>query len=126
VLSLKYRDNEKLTRKVVPVQFVKACRGIEVYFHLFLTVVLDRCEWLPRPFYPRGRNRYPFNKRLAGPPESVWTFRRRENLPYRETKLNIGVVFKLGEHAVAQLVEALRYKSEGRGFDPDGVTGIFH
>ena len=27
-------------------------------------------------------------------------------------------------HAVAQLVEALRYKPEGRGFD--GVTGIFH
>ena len=25
---------------------------------------------------------------------------------------------------VAQLVEALRYKSEGSGFD--GVTGIFH
>ena len=30
-------------------------------------------------------------------------------------------------HAVVQLVEALRYKSGGRGFDnPDGVTGIFH
>jgi hypothetical protein len=29
-------------------------------------------------------------------------------------------------HAVAQLVEALRYKPEGRGFDSDGVTGIFH
>jgi hypothetical protein len=29
-------------------------------------------------------------------------------------------------HAVAQLVEALRYKSEGRGFVPDGVIGIFH
>jgi hypothetical protein len=29
-----------------------------------------------------------------------------------------------GEHAVAQLVEALRYKPEGRGFD--GVIGIFH
>jgi hypothetical protein len=27
---------------------------------------------------------------------------------------------------VAQLVEALRYKPEGRGFDPDGVIGIFH
>jgi hypothetical protein len=29
-------------------------------------------------------------------------------------------------HAVAQLVEALRYKPEGRGFDSDGVFGIFH
>jgi hypothetical protein len=28
--------------------------------------------------------------------------------------------------AVAQLVEALRYKPEGRGFDYYGVTGIFH
>jgi hypothetical protein len=27
---------------------------------------------------------------------------------------------------VAQLVEALRYKPEGRGFDSDDVTGIFH
>ena len=26
-------------------------------------------------------------------------------------------------HAVAKLVEALRYKPEGRGFDPDGVLG---
>jgi len=29
-------------------------------------------------------------------------------------------------HVVAQLAEALRYKPEGRGFIPDGVTGIFH
>jgi hypothetical protein len=29
-------------------------------------------------------------------------------------------------HAVAQLVEALRYKPEGRISIPDGVTGIFH
>ena len=29
-------------------------------------------------------------------------------------------------HAVTQLVEALLYKSEGRGFDSDGVTGISH
>jgi hypothetical protein len=29
-------------------------------------------------------------------------------------------------HAVAQLVEALRYKSEGRGFDSGGAIGIFH
>jgi hypothetical protein len=28
--------------------------------------------------------------------------------------------------AVAQLVDALRYKPEGRGFDSDGVIGIFH
>jgi len=29
-------------------------------------------------------------------------------------------------HAVAQLVEALRYKPEGGGFHSDGITGIFH
>jgi hypothetical protein len=29
-------------------------------------------------------------------------------------------------HEMAQLVEALRYKSEGRGFDCNGVTEIFH
>jgi hypothetical protein len=29
-------------------------------------------------------------------------------------------------YAVAQLVEALRYKPEGRGFDSDGVAGIFN
>jgi hypothetical protein len=28
-------------------------------------------------------------------------------------------------HAVVQLVEALRYKPEGRGFDPFIVIGIF-
>jgi hypothetical protein len=31
-----------------------------------------------------------------------------------------------GGHGVAQLVEALRYKPEGRRFIPDGVIGIFH
>ena len=30
--------------------------------------------------------------------------------------------YHLQGHAVAQLVEALRYKSEGRGFDPSGRT----
>jgi hypothetical protein len=34
--------------------------------------------------------------------------------------------YKIRKHAVAQLVEATRYKPEGRGFDPDGVIGIFH
>jgi hypothetical protein len=29
-------------------------------------------------------------------------------------------------HAVAQLVEALRYKPEVVGLIPDGVIGIFH
>jgi hypothetical protein len=29
-------------------------------------------------------------------------------------------------HAVAHLVEALRYKPEDRGSIPDGVIGIFH
>jgi len=36
------------------------------------------------------------------------------------------LVLLLG-HAVAQLVEALRYKPEGSGLNaPDGVIGIFH
>jgi hypothetical protein len=34
--------------------------------------------------------------------------------------------FTFRVHAVAHLVEAVRYKSEGRGLDSDGVTGIFH
>jgi len=29
-------------------------------------------------------------------------------------------------YAVGQLVEALRYKPEGRRFDSDGVFGFFH
>ena len=29
-------------------------------------------------------------------------------------------------HGVAQLIEALRYKSEGPGSIPDGVIGLFH
>jgi hypothetical protein len=29
-------------------------------------------------------------------------------------------------HVVAQLVEALHYKLEGKGSIPNGVTGIFH
>ena len=35
----------------------------------------------------------------------------------RERKRNINCTFFKREHAVAQLVEALRYKPEGRGFD---------
>ena len=35
-------------------------------------------------------------------------------------------LFMNAGHTVAQLVEALRYKPEGRGFDSDGVIGIFH
>ena len=31
-----------------------------------------------------------------------------------------------GGHAVAHLVEALRYKPQGRGCDSRGATGIFH
>jgi hypothetical protein len=33
-------------------------------------------------------------------------------------------VLCLEGHAVAQVVEALRYKSEGREFDSKGLTGI--
>jgi hypothetical protein len=33
---------------------------------------------------------------------------------------------RLRGHAVAQLVEALRYNPEGRGLIPDGVIGIFY
>jgi hypothetical protein len=29
-------------------------------------------------------------------------------------------------YAVVLLVEAMRYKPEGRGFDSDGIIGIFH
>jgi hypothetical protein len=37
-----------------------------------------------------------------------------------------GLICAVG-HAVAQSVEALSYKPEGRRFEiPDGVTGIFH
>ena len=36
------------------------------------------------------------------------------------------LVLSAEEYAVAQLVEALVYKLEGRGSIPDGVTGIFH
>jgi len=35
-------------------------------------------------------------------------------------------IYIYGVHAVAQLVEALRYKSEGAGSIPDGVIGFFH
>jgi hypothetical protein len=35
------------------------------------------------------------------------------------------VQYKL-EHAVAKLVEALRYKPEGLEFNSNGVIGIFH
>ena len=40
--------------------------------------------------------------------------------------LIIVTIFDGGGHAVAQLVEALRYKPECRGFDSRGVIGIFH
>jgi hypothetical protein len=36
---------------------------------------------------------------------------------YLFTLCFISNLYKSGVHAVAQLVEALRYKSEGRGFD---------
>ena len=39
---------------------------------------------------------------------------------------NIHLVPERVGTAVAQLVEALRYKSEGGGSIPDGVIGIFH
>ena len=41
-----------------------------------------------------------------------------------KTKRLVQVKAEIVGLAVAQLVETLRYKSEGRGFD--GVTGIFH
>ena len=40
--------------------------------------------------------------------------------------MNINTYIRGYMYAVAQLVEALRYKSEGRGFDSRCVTGIFH
>jgi hypothetical protein len=51
----------------------------------------------PRPgALPHGKSRYPLYRRLGGP------------------QARCGRVWKI---SVAQLVEALRYKSEGRGFD---------
>jgi len=46
------------------------------------------------------------------------------DLEFCEHYLN-KVLFCVG-HAVAQMVEALRYKSGGRGSIPDGDIGIFH
>ena len=43
------------------------------------------------------------------------------------TSGNFSLVHNIKGYAVAQLVEELHYKSEGRGFDfPDDVFGIFH
>jgi hypothetical protein len=36
------------------------------------------------------------------------------------------VPYGLNGHGLAPLVEALRYKGEGRGSIPDGVIGFFH
>jgi hypothetical protein len=49
---------------------------------------------------------------------------RRWQLSY--SYVNKLLPYKQTGHAVVQLVEALRYKSEGRGFDSDVVIGIFH
>ena len=38
----------------------------------------------------------------------------------------ITVLLSTKWYAVAQLVEALRYKPEGHGFNSNGVIGIFH
>ena len=38
----------------------------------------------------------------------------------------LGRVMSTVGHAVAQLVEAVRYKLEAAGSIPDGVTAIFH
>jgi hypothetical protein len=40
--------------------------------------------------------------------------------------LNVITYIYWGTLLVAQLVEALRYKPEGRWFDSSGVIGIFH
>jgi hypothetical protein len=36
------------------------------------------------------------------------------------------VLISVWGHALVQLVEVPRYKSEDRGLDSDGVIGIFH
>jgi hypothetical protein len=45
--------------------------------------------------------------------------------PYTNAEFNIPTSHYWG-YAMAQLVEALRYKLEGLGSIPDGVIGIFH
>jgi hypothetical protein len=48
---------------------------------------------------------------------------------YFTTKILAVYIMKVSAmrgHVVAQLVKALRYKTEGRGFDSDGVVGIFY
>jgi hypothetical protein len=36
----------------------------------------------------------------------------------------VNIVLRLGDHGIT-VVKVLRYKSEGRWFDPSGVTGFF-
>jgi hypothetical protein len=40
--------------------------------------------------------------------------------------VNLRELHMTSGYAVAQLVEALRYTSAGRGFDSRGINGIFH
>jgi hypothetical protein len=47
---------------------VMARAGVELQFHLFLTWTLDGVvSFTPRLLYTRGKNPYPFNRRLGGP-----------------------------------------------------------
>jgi hypothetical protein len=41
-------------------------------------------------------------------------------------KAKVHIYIYIWGHAVAHLVEALRYKPAGGGFIPDGLIGIFH
>jgi len=53
---------------------VVAQTGVEVYFYSFTTSALEGGEWSaarPGLTLPLGKTRYPFYKRLAGPPGPV-------------------------------------------------------
>jgi hypothetical protein len=93
-------------------QNVGKCLPRSLVFHLrredFSFIQIAASESIPYESVTNG-----FMLRSTGRP--VESSRKIENV----NKVTAG-------HAVAQLVEALRYKSEGRGSIADGVTGIFH
>ena len=62
--------------------------GVHVYFHLFLTSVLDGGEWSasgPGRFTFRSKPRYPANREARWAAESVWTFGRRNKFIFCAT-----------------------------------------
>ena len=53
----------------------------------------------------------------AQSPILVMILNRVRNPKVHKATMQMGITIPKGGHAVAQLVEALRYKPEGRGFD---------